>query len=232
MLPPSFVALPGNTLRPTWRICSQISWGKLKGGGYWFFLFLRIDRGSGSGQGKDGREVTTITTYLKALCIGLIWKSFSFSLQENHNESRQDFQVWDSHKIATRAENPQVLSDHVRKYTTEKSVSVMDNREHTNSRCVSYMDNRNIKRIRETYRIELWSWSPFESEILNVLRREQVNSVVETWVNESPNYLDFSINRKTPSYQVTVTKRVSITGDWPKTRDRTIVCRYVIRDES
>ena len=59
----------------------------------------------------------------------------------------------------------------------------------------------------------------------------RVNSVVETWVNESLNYLEFSIKSKTPSYRVTVTKWVSIPGDWPKPRDRTIVFRYIIRYE-
>ena len=66
----------------------------------------------------------------------------------------------------------------------------------------------------------------------NVIRRDWVNSLAETWVNESLSYLDFFIKSKTPSYRVTVTKRVSIPGDWPKPQDRTIVRRYVIRDES
>ena len=61
---------------------------------------------------------------------------------------------------------------------------------------------------------------------------EQVISVVETWVNESLSYLDFYIKRKTHSYRVTVTKRVSIPGYWPKPWYRKIICRYVIRDES
>ena len=60
----------------------------------------------------------------------------------------------------------------------------------------------------------------------------QVNSVVKTWVNESLSYMDFSIKRKTPCYRVTVTKRVSIPGDWTKPRYKTIVCMYAIRDES
>ena len=56
--------------------------------------------------------------------------------------------------------------------------------------------------------------------------------MVEIWVNESLSYLEFSIKIKTPSYRVTIPKWVSITGNWPKPRDRTIVCRYTIRDES
>ena len=60
----------------------------------------------------------------------------------------------------------------------------------------------------------------------------QVNSVVETWVNKSLSYLEFSIKRETLYYWVTVTKRVLIPGEWPKTQKRTIVCRYVIVDES
>ena len=68
--------------------------------------------------------------YLKDLCIRLIQSSVSFSLQDKHNESRQDFQLLDSRKIATWPAKPQVLGDHVRKYTTELSVSGMDNRKH------------------------------------------------------------------------------------------------------
>ena len=60
----------------------------------------------------------------------------------------------------------------------------------------------------------------------------RVDSVVETLVNESLSYLDFNIKNKTPSYLVTVTKRVSIPGDSPKPQDRTIVFRYISRDES
>ena len=97
---------------------------------------------------------------------------------------------------------------------------------------VSYMVHRNVKRRRETHRIELWSKSPFESDILNALRRDLVNSVVEIRVNESLSYMDISIKWKTPSFRVTVKKWVSIPGDWPKYRDRTLFCRYVIRDES
>ena len=41
----------------------------------------------------------------------------------------------------------------------------------------------------------------------------RVNSMVETLVNDSLSYLGFSIKNKTPSYLVTVTKRVSITRD-------------------
>ena len=97
---------------------------------------------------------------------------------------------------------------------------------------VSYMDNLNGNIIRDTHRIELWSQIPFESDILNVIRRDQVNSVVETWLNNSLIYMEFSIKRKTPSYLVIVTKRIIIPGDWPKPRDSTIFCRYVIRGES
>ena len=93
--------------------------------------------------------------YLKARCIRLIQKSVSFSLQDKRNESRQDFQVQDSRKIVTCPAKPQVLGDHVRNYTTERSVSRMDNREHTKSRSVSYMDNRNGKRRSYTHHIEL-----------------------------------------------------------------------------
>ena len=192
---------------------------------------LRIDRESGARKGINGREVTTTTKYLKAPCIGLIQKSVSFSLQDKQNEIRQDFQVWDSCKISTWPAKPQVLGDHVRKYTTEWSIPGINNREHTKSWSVSFMDNRNGKRRSNTHRTELKSRGPFESEILNVLRRDWVNSVVETWVNESLSYLEFYIKRKTPSYRFTVTKWVSIPGDWPKPRDKTIVCRYVIRDE-
>ena len=71
--------------------------------------------------------------YLKAPCIGLIQKSVSFSLRDNRNESRQDFQLWDSRNIAKWPEKSQVLVDHFIKYTTEQSVSEMDNREHTKS---------------------------------------------------------------------------------------------------
>ena len=108
----------------------------------------------------------------------------------------------------------------------------MDNREHTKSRSVFNMNNRNSKRRQDTHRIELWIPSTFESDILNVLRRDQVDSAVETWVNESLSYLDFSIKSKTLSYLVTVKKRVIIPEDWPKPQDRTIVCRYAIKDES
>ena len=111
--------------------------------------------------------------YLKDLCIRLIQSSVSFSLRDKHNESRQDFQLLGSRKIATWPAKPQVLGDHVRKYTTELSVSGIDHREHTKSRSVSYMDNRNGKRRRDTHHIELWSRSPFESDILNILRRDQ-----------------------------------------------------------
>ena len=61
---------------------------------------------------------------------------------------------------------------------------------------------------------------------------DQVHSVVETCVNESLRYLDFPIKSKAPSYRATVTKRVSIPGDFPKPRDRKIVLRYIIRDKS
>ena len=53
--------------------------------------FQAIDRDSGAGQGKDGREFTTTKKYLKAPCIGSIQKLVSVSLQYNRNESRQDF---------------------------------------------------------------------------------------------------------------------------------------------
>ena len=187
---------------------------------------------SEAGQGKDDREFTTTTTYLKDLCIGLGRNLVSFSLRDNRNESWQDFQVWYSRKIKKWPANPQVLGYHVINYTTEQSVSGMYNREHTNIRSVSYMDNRNSTRRRETHRIELWSRSPFESELLNVLIRDRVNSLVETRVNKSLSYLYFSIKIKTSSYWVTVTKLVIIPWDWPKPRDMTIVYRYVIRDES
>ena len=49
----------------------------------------------------------------------------------------------------------------------------MYNHEHTNSRSVSYMDNCNGRRRRDTHHIELLSRSPFESDILNMLRRDQ-----------------------------------------------------------
>ena len=91
----------------------------------------------------------------KASCIGLIQKSASFSLRDNQNEYRQALQVWDSRKIATWPSKLQLLGEHVRKYTTELSVSGMDNCEHTKSRSVSYMDNRNGKRRRDTHPIEL-----------------------------------------------------------------------------
>ena len=149
---------------------------------------------SGSGQGKDDREVTTNNTYLKGLCIGLVRKLVIFFLQDNRNKSWQYFQVWDSRKIATWPANPQVLGYHVRNYRTEQSVSGMDNYEHTKIRSVSYMDNRNSKRRRDTNHIELWSWSPSESDILNILRRDQVNSVVETWQKNSMSYLDLMIH--------------------------------------
>ena len=68
--------------------------------------------------------------YLKDLCIGLIQKSVSFSLRDDRNESRQACQVWDSLKIATWPANTQVLGDHISKYTTERSVSGMDNHEY------------------------------------------------------------------------------------------------------
>ena len=93
--------------------------------------------------------------YLKSQCIRSIRKSVSFSLRENCNESRQYFQVWDSSNITTWPADPQVLGDHVRNYTTEQSVSRMNNREQERSRSVSYMDNRNGKRRRNTYRIGL-----------------------------------------------------------------------------
>ena len=78
-------------------------------------------------------EVTTTTTYLKALFIGLIRKSVIFSLRYTRNKIRQDFQVWDSRKIETWPEKPQVLGDHIRKYTTELSVPGNNNHEHTKS---------------------------------------------------------------------------------------------------
>ena len=102
--------------------------------------------GSVAGQGKDGKEVTTITTYFKALCIVLIQKLVSFYLRDNHSESQQVFQVWDNRKITTWPAKPQLLGDHVINYTTELSVSGMDNSEHTKGRSVSYMDNSNDKR--------------------------------------------------------------------------------------
>ena len=76
--------------------------------------FQVIDRGSGAGKLNDGMEVTTTTTYLKAPCIGSIQKLVSFYLQGNHNDSRQDFQVWDSRNITTCPTKPQVFGDHVR----------------------------------------------------------------------------------------------------------------------
>ena len=92
---------------------------------------LIIDGGSVSGKEKYGREFTSTTKYLKAPCIRLIQKSVSFSLRDNQNEYRQALQVWDSRKIATWPSKLQLLGEHVRKYTTELSVSGMDNREHT-----------------------------------------------------------------------------------------------------
>ena len=166
-----------------------------------------------------------IIVNIQAPCTGLIQNLVSFSLRDNQNESRKSLQVWYIFKIVKWWAKPQVLGDHVSKYTEERSVSGMDNREHTKSRSVSYMSNSNDKRRKDTHCIELWNQSPFESDILNVLRRNRVNSVVETWVNESLSYLDFSIKRKIPSYPVTVTKRVSIPGDWPKPWDRTKVRR-------
>ena len=94
------------------------------------------------------------------------------------------------------------------------------------------MDIWNFKRRRDTHRIELWSKSIFVSDILNVLRMDWVTLVVETWVNESLSYLEFTIKGKTPYYWNTFTKRVSIPRDWPKPGDRIIVHRYIIRDES
>ena len=61
--------------------------------------FEVLDSGSGAGQGKDDREVTTTTPYLKVPCIGSIRNLVSFSLRDNRNEGRQDFEVWDSRKI-------------------------------------------------------------------------------------------------------------------------------------
>ena len=52
-------------------------------------------------------------------CTGLIQNLVRFSLQDNRNEIRQAFQVWDSRKIATWPAKPQVLGDHVSNYTTE-----------------------------------------------------------------------------------------------------------------
>ena len=74
----------------------------------------------------------------------------------------------------------------------------MDNSEHTNIWSVPYMDNWTGKRRSDNHCIELWSRSPFESEILNVLRMNQVNSLVETWVNDSLSYLEFYIKVKHP----------------------------------
>ena len=68
--------------------------------------------------------------------------------------------------------------------------------------------------------------------ILNVLRRDRVNSVVKAIVNESPSYLKNPIRMKTTSYRVTVTKRITIPEDLPKPINRTIVYRYGIGDES
>ena len=48
-----------------------------------------------------------------------------------------------------------VLGDHVRKYTIEQSVSIMDNCEHKKIRSFTYMYNRNSNSRRETHHIKL-----------------------------------------------------------------------------
>ena len=104
---------------------------------------------------QNNQFMEWIMSYLKSLCIRLIQKLVSFSLRDNHNESRQVFQTWDSRNITTWPAKPQVFGDHVSKYTTERPNSGMDNREHTKSRSHSFMDNFNGKRRRDTHRIEL-----------------------------------------------------------------------------
>ena len=98
---------------------------------------LIIEKVSRTRMVKDGKEFTTTTTYLKAPCIGLIKKLVSFCLQYNHNDSWKLFQVWDSHKIATWPVKHQVLGDYVRKYTTERSASGMNNCENIKIRSLS-----------------------------------------------------------------------------------------------
>ena len=104
---------------------------------------------------------------------------------------------------------------------------------------ISMFPNITTTKIIHVYRCEITKCELFLPEHLpsgattiNMRWCYQVNSVVETWVNESLSYLDFSIKGETPFYRVTVTKRVIIPIDWPKPRDRTIVCRYVIMNES
>ena len=57
-------------------------------------------------------------------------KLVRFSLQDNRTGILQALQVWDSRKIATWPAKPQLLVDRVGKYTTEQSVSGMDNRKY------------------------------------------------------------------------------------------------------